>query len=147
AVPSGQVAYLSPLQVSKGVDFSPDGELLAMVGGSMDVTGIKRIVLMRASTGAVLGDTTIDRSVYAVAIDPVRPLLYVGTVTGNRPTVLVLDRATFRTVGEMQAPAFTFGNSYADWSVIALNSQNGLYFFWHGNGDPSPAWRFALPPQ
>lgn len=144
--PSGQVAYLSPLQVSKGVDFSPDGELLAMVGGSQAFTDIKRIVLLRASTGAILGDTTIDRSVYAVSIDPARPLLYVGIVTGNRPTVLVLDRNTFHTVGEMQAPAFTSALTYPDWSVLALNSHNGLYFFWNGNGDPSPAWRFTLPP-
>lgn len=144
AVPSGAVAYLSPLKAVMGVDFSPDGELLAMVGGSLYISSIKRVVLLRASTGEVLGDTTIDRNVYAVALDPVRPLLYVGTVTANRPTLLVLDRSTFRVLGEMQAPAFTFGQSdlatTIQGSVIALNSQNGLYLFWNGN-----AWRFTLP--
>lgn len=144
AVPSGTVAYLSPLAAVIGVDFSPDGELLAMVGGSVYIGAIKRIVLLRAATGEILGDTTIDRNVYAVAIDPVRPLLYVSTMTAMRPTVLVLDRSTFRVLGEMQAPAFAFAQadlgSFIQGGVIALNSQNGLYLFWQ-----QTAWRFTLP--
>jgi hypothetical protein len=143
-VPSGRVAYTVPLKVAIDADFSPDGELLAMVGGAFYINDMKRVMLFRASTGEVLGDTTLDRTVYSVAIDPSRPLLYVGTITGNRPTIVVLDRSTFRSVGEMEAPAYTSAVAYP--GVIALNSQNGLYFFWYGNGDPSPAWRFSLPP-
>lgn len=142
-VSSGRIAYTVPLKVAIDADFSSDGELLAMTGGSVFVSDQKRVMLFRASAGEVLGDTTFDRSVYSVAIDPSRPLLYVGTRTGNRPTIVVLDRATFRAVGEMQAPAYVSAAAYP--GVIALNSQNGLYFFWYGNGDPSPAWKFTLP--
>lgn len=144
AVPSGDVAYQSPLEAVRGVDFSPDGELLVMVGGNTYQGPLRRIVLLQASTGEILADTTIDRVVYSVAIDPARPLLYVGIMTAMRPTVLVLDRSTFRVLGEMQAPAFAFGQadlgSFIQGSVIALNSQHGLYLFWQRT-----AWRFTLP--
>jgi hypothetical protein len=147
AVPSGDVAYLvSQLRASEGVDFSPDGDLLAMVGGVTGyVSDSDRVLLMRASTGEVLADTTLyKRGVFAVAIDPYRPLLYVGLSGGAKPTVLVLDRTTFRVLGEMQAVDAEPTGSCCFFGVIAVNSQDALYV-WGGNQSTS-VWRFTLPP-
>ena len=147
-VPSGTLAYsISQLASAQGVDFSPDGELLAMAGGITGwPEGAGRILLLNATTGAVIHDTTVDRRVFAVAIDPVRPLLYVGLIAADdRPVVLVLDRNSFKTLGEMAVPATApscFLGCYK--GVIALSNAPALYVFWGFNG-ASRAYRFTMP--
>lgn len=147
-VPSGTLAYsISLLSSAQGVDFSPDGELLAIAGGITGYPqGAGRILLLNAATGAVIHDTTVDRRVFAVAIDPVRPLLYVGLISADdRPVVLVLDRNSFKTLGEMAAPTTApscFLGCYK--GVIALSNAPALYVFWGFNGE-SRAYRFTMP--
>ena len=147
-VPDGTLAYAVPqLTSAQGVDFSPDGALLAIAGGRTGrPEGPGRILLLNAATGTVIRDTTVDRRVFAVAIDPVRPLLFVGLIAADdRPVVLVLDRNSFKTLGELAVPTTApscFLGCYK--GVIALSNAPALYVFWGYNG-ASRAYRFTMP--
>jgi hypothetical protein len=162
-VPSGALAYrVEQLEVAAGVDFSADGEYLVIVGGTTwfeSPTG--RVVLLRASDGHVLQDTTLDLHVFAVAIDPIRPWLYVGAtdpdssqlapgdrLPGFRPILVVLERSTFRVIATLR------GTADAPWSchyrcykgVIALSSDPVAYVVWGFDPPATTAWQFTLPP-
>jgi hypothetical protein len=85
SAPAGDLAYVvTQLQSSQAVDFSADGELLAIAGGigvRGEFSDSDRVMLLQASDGAVIADTVFnDEYVFAVAIDPYRPLVYVGVV-------------------------------------------------------------------
>ncbi len=147
-IPDGTLAYaVAQLASAQGADFSTDGALLAIAGGSTGhPEGAGRILLLDAATGAVIHDTNVDRRVFAVAIDPVRPLLHVGLIAADdRPVVLVLDRSSFKTLGEMAVPTTApscFLGCYK--GVIALSNAPALYVFWGYNG-ASRAYRFSMP--
>jgi hypothetical protein len=162
-VPSGDLAYrVDDLKVAAGVDFSADGELLAVVGGTTwfeSPTG--RVVLLEASTGRVLQDTTLDLHVFAVAIDPVRPWLYVGATDPDssrreaddrllrfRPILVVLERSTFRVIATLRGgPDAPWGCHYQCYKgVIALSDAPFAYVVWGWDPPATIAWRFALPP-
>lgn len=144
---TGATAYtVTQLQRIYGVGFSADGEQLALAGGTSGVPtyGVR---LLRASDGVLLGEAPLNREPFAVAIDPVRPLLYVGV--GNPdglPSVRVYERPSLRLIGEMKAPATEppcyIGSCYK--GVIALSSQNALHVLWSFDG-PTRAYRFTLP--
>lgn len=156
-VPSGAVAYrISEQEVAAGIDFSADGELLAIVGGTTwfeSPTG--RVLLLRASDGEILQDTTLDLQVFAVAIDPDRPWLYVGAAEpdgsplgGAHPVVLVLDRSTFRVIATLRVPE----NAPSCWSgcykgVIAVSEAPAVYAVWGYDPPATIAWKFTLPPD
>jgi hypothetical protein len=146
--PSGSLAYyVTQLERATGVDFSPDGELLAMVGTPAGGYLTGRVLLLRASTGEVLGDTTVGHTVFGVAIDPVRPLLYVGEDQGDgHPSILVIDRTSFHLVGKMSVPAASAECNTACYkSVIAVSSANALYLVAAYNPPGTQAYRFTLP--
>jgi hypothetical protein len=146
AAPSGDVAYyVTRLGAAEGIDFSADGELLAMAGGVTDwVSDSDRVLLLNASTGAVLHDTTVyQRHVFAVAIDPYRPYLYVGMATTDGPTILVLDRDTFSAVAELRPPAAASSANCCNFGVITLNAHDALYVY--GGNSLQTIWRFSLP--
>lgn len=141
---TGQVAYwVTQLVASRGAAFTGDGAELAMVGSKTGgVFGPGRILRLNSTTGAVLGDTTIDRSVFAVAYDTERPWLYVGVETpGDIPAVLVLDRATSRVLGQMRATEASTGVTCCYQGIIAPSpSTNSVYAFYY-----KYAWKFSLP--
>ena len=145
---TGAVAYRAgSLTNSEDAAFSRDGDLLAMVGGTVFVNqGASRIVLLKSATGAVLRDTVINRTAFAIALDPVRPLVYVGVVSPDQhPSVIVLDRGTFGFLGEMRAADdANLCNTSCYKGVILSGTSNDLYVFWSWNGRPR-AYRFTLP--
>jgi hypothetical protein len=154
-VPSGAVAYrITTQEVAAGIDFSTDGELLAVVGGTTwfeSPTG--RVLLLRASDGEILQDTTLDLQVFTVAIDPVRPWIYVGAAEpdgsllgGAHPVVLVLDRRTFAVIATLHVPpdAPTCDTGCYK-GVIALSDDPVLYVAWGWQPPHTIAWRFTLP--
>lgn len=157
-VPSGAIAYrVASQEVAAGVDFSADGELLAIVGGTTwfeSPTG--RVLLVRAADGTVLQDTILDRQVFAVAIDPVRPWLYVGAtepdssaapLAGHRPIVVVLDRTTFAVIATLRvAPDAPTCDTGCYKGVIALSDDPVLYVAWGWQPPHTIAWRFTIPP-
>lgn len=155
AVPSGDVAYVvTQLQTVEGVAFSRDGALLALVGG---VDGVlrapSRVLLLDAGSGTVLADTTIAESVFAVAIDPIRPLLYVGlssmdtTTQVAHPAILVLDRNSLQPVGRLDVPSTEPDCRWGCYKgVIAISDLGNLYIAWGFNsGGVTVVHRFTLP--
>lgn len=156
-VPSGAVAFwITAQEVAAGIDFSADGELLAVVGGTTwfeSPTG--RVLLLRASDGAILQDTTLDLQVFAVAIDPVRPWLYVGAAEPDgsplgsaHPVVLVLDRSTFRLIATLRVPENAPSCSYGCYKgVIAVSASRSVYAVWGYAPPATIAWKFTLPPD
>lgn len=153
-VPSGNLAYtLTELKSVQGVAFAPDGAQFALAGGSVDKPEDPgRVLLVDAASGSVQRTVTLDRSVFGVAIDPARSVVYVGVnqaVAGPveaRPSIVVLDKATFAVVGEMAVPSTAmgcqFGSCYK--GVMSLGSDGALYMFWSFNG-PARVYKFALP--
>lgn len=155
AVPSGDVAYVvTQMQVVEGVAFSRDGALLALVGG---IDGIlrapSRVLLLDAGSGDVLADTTIAEAVFAVAIDPTRPLLYVGlsvmdtTTRVAHPAVLVLHQNSLQPVGRLEVPSTETDCTWGCYKgVIALSDLGDLYVAWSFNSiGTTVVHRFTLP--
>ncbi|HEY4100297.1 MAG TPA: hypothetical protein VGM20_05400 [Gemmatimonadales bacterium] len=152
-LPSGNVAFHVPMDGGAyGADFSADGSFLAMTG-----SGSGRLIQLNASDGTVLQDTTFSANAYEVAYDPARPLVYVLTLTATQPgnpalssEVLVLDRATFRVVGRLDAPQSYEAtcNTNLRGALSVSRSANALYFF-RGcyTHQSSAALRFTLPPD
>lgn len=147
AAPSGDIAYVvSQLTNSAAVDFSSDGDLLAIAGSvPTNFRDSTRLLVLQAATGQVLGDIAFGRArVVAAVFDPYRSLIYVAIMRSNRPTILALARNTLKLVGEMQTPDGFVGNCCDGSGTIVLNGQDGLYL-WGGNGSQN-VLRFALPP-
>lgn len=151
--PSGQTAYwLTPLQTSEGVDFSPDGELLAVAGGDRGPLSPARLLLVDAASGTVLRDTLLDAPVFALAFDPARPLLYVGLSRADsafgphHPAIAVLDVDTFELLG-LLAPPRTVPN--CGWGcykgVIAISAEPALYTAWSFSARMTQVDRYTLP--
>lgn len=105
---SGAVAWRMPVNAARGVDFSADGELLAVVGGASSYDTTSHLYVLRASDGAVVGDTAFEHVASAVHFDPVLPLIYVTFLTsdsaGAWPVLAVLQRDTFRPVASISVP-------------------------------------------
>jgi hypothetical protein len=153
-VATGAVAYrLADLQNAVGADFSSDGQLLAVAGGTAYAETADRAVLVRASDGTVLHDTTFSSVVWGIALDRSRPLVYVGIDIpapdaggrATRPAVVVLDRDTFAQLGVLAAPATApaciLSGCYG--GVLAVSSEPAVYAVWSWQSAPLQAWRFG----
>ena len=149
-VASGAIAYrVSDLKTAEGADFSRDGQLLAVAGGTAGPEAAHRVVLMRSSDGTVLHDTTLTSVVWSVAIDRDRPLVYVGIDVPDagggttHPGVVVLDRDTFAPLGVMivrvSEPVCVM-TCYG--GVLAVSGEPAVYAIWSWQGN-ARAWRFA----
>ena len=153
--PAGTVAYrVAGMLRVDGADFSADGEWLALVGGSDFRGGIadtNRLMLVRAATGEIVRDTTLDRVPFAVTLDAYAPLVYVGvdhvSEVGIQPAVLVIDRDSGRLLAELRvaasAPPCRLGGCYK--AVIARSAEPALYVVWGYQGE-TWVWRFAMLP-
>jgi hypothetical protein len=148
-VPGGSLAYLlTEVFRPTAVEFSPDGLLLA-VAGTEPAGNMLRI--FRASDGELIDEQTLPGQPIAIAFDPVRPLLYVGTggVYGesgtSKPSLLVFDRATFALLGHMSSAAAElsceFGCVEAE---IAVSAEPAVYLAGFLNS-PLRAFRFSIP--
>jgi hypothetical protein len=159
-MPEGNVAFrISNLQTNAtDADFSADGSLLAMAGDAGD---LHRVIVVNATTGATVHDTTIAYPVESVRFSPDKARLYVESPVADSssspvawyPRVLVLNAATFGVLGQLTAPhssSATLCHAGGCFVRIALNTTGSLYFF-DGtvltNQATSHAWRFTVAPQ
>ena len=152
-VATGAVAYrLADLQSVEGADFSGDGQLLAAAGGTAGVESAHRAVLLRASDGTVLHDTTFTNVVWSIALDRDRPLVYVGIDIpdaagggATHPGVVVLDRNTFAQLGVLAAPPSAPGCivSGCYGGVLAVSSEPAVYAAWSWQVSELRTWRFG----
>jgi hypothetical protein len=156
--PAGTIAYrVAGMLRVDGADFSADGEWLALVGGSDFRGGVgdtNRLMLLRAATGEIVRDTTLDRVAFAVTLDAFAPLMYVGVSEDVNPgdgllhpVILVFARETGRLLAELRPPASApgcfFGDCYK--AVIARSAEPALYVVWGYQG-VTRVWRFAMLP-
>lgn len=148
-VPGGALAYLlTEVFRPTAVEFSPDGELLA-VAGTEPAGNMLRI--FRASDGELLDEQTVPGQPVALAFDPVRPLLYVGIggVYGegstSKPGLLVFDRTTYALLGHMSSAAAELS---CEWGCveaeIAVSAEPAVYLAGFLNS-PLRAFRFSIP--
>ncbi|HEY4100298.1 MAG TPA: hypothetical protein VGM20_05405 [Gemmatimonadales bacterium] len=155
AMPSGNVAFAVPMPIgASSADFSADGSLLAMTGGSQAREGFfGRLMVVSANDGTMQHDTTFSTNTYLASFDPVRPLLYVWTLVTDlgssvlKSEVVVLDRGTFRVVGRMETPQNSAATCNTNFSgaLSVSSSGNALYAFRGCYTTPSVALRFTLP--
>jgi hypothetical protein len=124
--------------------------MLAMVGALQpSIAGSPgRIVVLDATSGALLASNTTEREVFAVAFDDRNPFLYVGVTSATgRPAVQVYQRSNLTLLGEMDVPETDpdcgIGPS-CHGGVIALDDEH-VYVFYGWNG-PTRASRFFRPP-
>src|SRR5690606_16516380 len=108
AMPEGTIAYfLTEVERAAGVDFSADGELLAVAGWELPSYTNDIIRTFRAADGQPVAERSLPGSPFAVAFDPVRPLIYVGLNAHEEAgelramSLLVLDRETLAVLGQM----------------------------------------------
>jgi hypothetical protein len=159
-VETGAVAFRLPgIQSTEGVEFSPDGTLLAVAGGdSCAECGVSHVQLVRASNGEVLHDATIAAHAWGIAFDRFRPLLYVGVDVADssggsamRPGVLVLDRDSFAQLGYLASPAggltcsgtSQFGASGSCYGGVLVASDEPAVYAISGFFTPKlQSWRF-----
>lgn len=145
--PGGDVAFHVPLHSVQGVDWSSDGRTLAVAGGPVPGASQGTVLLIDAATGVVQRLANTDHPVFAVAVDPQRPFVYVGVATGsNHPAVVVLDRATLVPVGEM----VTLGShppcaNQGCRNGLLLVAGDRLFAATPSLNAPMRAYRFLLP--
>jgi hypothetical protein len=94
--------FVPPFQASMGAVFSENGDTLFLVGRDSAAGGVGLLAVVRAADGTRL---TLDTTSYApcgIALDPVRPVIYVAGLYWNGPdrwSVLgVVDRATLEPI-------------------------------------------------
>ena len=151
-VATGAIAYrLADLTSVQGAEFSADGQLLAAAGGVTGPGTPGRVVLVQAANGTVLQDTTLTSAVWGIALDPNRPLVYVGIDVpdaggggATHPGIVVLDRGSLARLGLMVAtasgPGCIISGCYG--GVLATSSEPAVYAIWSWQGN-ARAWRFG----
>jgi len=132
-----------------------DGALLVIAGGiDYALRPPSRVQLLEATSGTVLEDTTLaDVGVFAVALDPNRPLVYVGLSVHDAPgdpafpAILILDRSTFAPVGRLDVPRDVPDCTFDCYKgVIALSDANGIYVAWGFNAiNGTRVYHFSYP--
>lgn len=146
-MPDGEVAFTLPLRSVQGAAWSADSRTLAAVGGPAPGAPSGTVVLVDVASGTVGGLVTTDRPVFAVALDPIRSLVYVGVAAlSDHPTVLVYDRATLMLLGEMTSHGSqpTCGVPGCRGSII-VPAQGSLFVVTASLNTPTRAYRFLLP--
>ena len=150
-VPGGSLAYLlTEVFRPTAVEFSPDGELLAVAG--TEATG-NMLRIFRASDGELLDEQTLPAQPVALGFDPVRPLLYVGiggtygALGSVKPGLIVLDRNSFSVLAHITSDAAEIsceaGCSEAE---IAVSPEPAVYLAGFLNS-PVRTFRFTIPEE
>lgn len=127
--------------------FSPDGSTLFVLGGKTVTLGADSLVRLQAATGAVQAGVRVETGTN-MAIDPVKPLIYVESRADTLPTILVLDAVTLTEVARLHAapvPGFTGCNATCFEGALAVDRvRNQLHLVWVGS--TSQVWSFDLVP-
>ncbi|MES2305770.1 MAG: hypothetical protein V4558_09685 [Gemmatimonadota bacterium] len=142
SLPSGDVAFRAPTRNAQGVDFSPDGTVLALLGArTPPAFQDNHLLLFDATSGAVLKDTSLAGFALGLRMDRVRPVLYVAQIdtVSSEVSILVFRRAPFELLGRMRAPAPGMRPFYPG---MALSGRRGLYLY---DELSRRFWRFTLP--
>lgn len=150
-VPGGSLAYLlTEVFRPTAVEFSPDGELLA-VAGSEGAGNMLRI--FRASDGELLDEQTLPAEPVALAFDPARDLIYVGlggthgALDAVKPSLMVFDRNSFSLLGHMTADASGLAcEAGCAEAEIAVSAEPAVYLAGFLNS-PLRAFRFSIPQE
>ncbi len=145
--PSGDRAFNVPLRSVQGIDWSTDGRTMAVVGGPAFGAPMGTVILIETATGLVKRLTTTDRPVFGVALDPRRPVVYVGVAgLSGHPTIVVHDLATLAVLGEMMpvgsAPVCSSAGCRGAAVIVGTHR---LFVVTASLNDPTRAYRFLLP--
>ena len=152
----GEVAYVTDFTTVQGVDFSPDGSLLAMVGGRgggpEDATS-RHVELFDAVTGEVGASAELVDPPFAVHIDPAGDRVYVaissGSATGSRPAVLVLDADDLSQIARLEplatTPTCAFNGAFNCLGGVITRHGDEVIIYYGWNGPPR-IWKYALLP-
>lgn len=137
---AGNIAYtIDTLFEVTGAAFSANSDTLFVTASVHDTAarnyfeGRFSIVALESATGRTLSSRTFspDRALQDVALDPVRPLLYVGSVQSEpyiegthrlRQYLTVLDRQSLNVIADMPAP---WGQYWLDVDDATLVYQAG----------------------
>lgn len=145
-LPQRQVMFRIPgLRESLYQAFSRDGSELALLGAQ---DGVGRVLVVVDATDGAVRHTRLmaDSLGWAVAYDPVRPLVYLLVAPSgarNRAALLVLDRVGWRQVGRIAIDCSTKCSE----AVIVPSSQNAVYVMGRGDFTAIHSVRVSLPPQ
>jgi hypothetical protein len=150
-VPGGSLAFLlTEVFRPTAVEFSADGELLA-VAGAEPAGNLLRI--FRASDGELLEEQTLPAQPIALAFDPVRPLLYVGLggtyggLAAVKPSLMVFDRETFSLLGHLSAAAAELScEAGCVEAEIAVSAEPAVYLAGFLNS-PLRTFRYSIPEE
>lgn len=137
----GNIAYtIDTLFEVTGAAFSSNSDTLFLAASVHDTTGKNyfdgrfSIVLLETATGRTLTTRAfpLDRSLQDVVLDPVRPLLYVGSLRPElgpydfvfpRQYLTVLDRQTLNVIADMPAPWGQYPLYVADATLVYQNGR------------------------
>jgi hypothetical protein len=149
-VPSGDLAFHVPLPSTMGIDWSEDGDVLAVVGAAQPTApeAPGTILLLNATTGVVLASATTELGVFAVALDGERPYVYVGVTTASgHLAVEVYSRANLTRLARLEVPendlvcTLNLGGCHGGVLAVGINELHAFYG-WNGLTRDS---RFFLP--
>lgn len=138
---SGSIAYtIDTLFEVTGAAFSANSDTLFLTASVHDTTagnyaeGKFSLVVLETATGRTLATRVFssDRALQDVTLDPVRPLLYVGSIRPEfdtngvgvtRQYLTVLDRSSLNIIADMPAPASQYQQSIADATLVYQNGR------------------------
>lgn len=129
---AGSIAYtIDTLFEVTGAAFSANGDTLFLTASVHDTAaqnfaeGKFALVVLETATGRTLAMRSFpsDRALQDVTLDPVRPLLYVGSVRTEREYLTVLDRRDLSVVADMPAPWGQYLVSIGDATLVYQNGR------------------------
>ena len=108
-VSAGKIGYVVPaFGAPMAAAFSEAGDTLFLGGYDEPAPTATLLAAVRASDGLVYRLDTLPHSVCGIALDPVRPWLYVAgglyDPVGRWPVLSVLNRTTFEPIATLRAP-------------------------------------------
>lgn len=132
-----------------GAAFSASGDTLFVIG--LDNLGAALLVAVNATTGAELARLRLATAPYALALDPVRPWIYVAEMQTCCTVLLeVVDLRTLGRVGLLAPPAGVGDRPAGEMSVLPSPSEPAVYVVLDGAFYPPasvrPVMRFAVKP-
>jgi hypothetical protein len=153
-VEGGRIAYeVGSLHGPSGAAFSNEGDTLFVVG--RDASGRQEVLLaLRAADGQLLRSLVVPLKSWAIAVDPVRPWVYVGgyTLPEGRTQLLVFDRKSLALLASVGAPDSVSGFTCCDFGtrIVPSPAEQRVYVVWapHYRVEAAPAFltRFRTPP-
>ena len=144
----GVAYHLTGLPDVASAAFSDGGDTLFVTGWGS--SGDAVLLAVDAATGAPLARAATRTAGGGIALDPVRPYLYVAGAVGDAPVVEVFDRASLRPVATLRAPPGRLSLdpwmfAYGDFVPVVYPSARQLFVVLNPWGDTA-VLRFDLIP-